>query len=377
MKIALFGGSFDPVHMEHVRYAQAAKDALGLDRLIVLPAGVAPHKARGAFASGEQRLQMCRIAFSAFPWAEVSDFEVLQQGKSYTYLTCCHFSQQYPDAQLYFLVGEDMLEDFFTWKNPDDILVHATLAACGRGDRSPASVHARFRERFAKDFLNIPFMGKGVSSRLLRVDLAFGKKPEELAEGVYEYIRANRLYTHPAIAPALALEKQARREHSYRVARMAVERAASAGVSEERALLAAALHDCGKYVPLSSPLLEDFTPPADVPAPVMHQYTGAYLARHSFGIEDEEVLDAIRYHTSGKPDMTALGMLIYLADLLEEGRGFAGIGDLRALFQTDLEACLLRALKDQLAYLAGTGKPVYPLTQQAYAWYQARSDAEN
>ena len=372
MKIALFGGSFDPVHIEHTRYAQAAKDALHLDKLIVLPAGIAPHKAWGAFASGEDRLAMCRLAFSDFPWAEVSDFEVLEQGKSYSYLTCRHFADLYPNDELFFLVGEDMLEDFFTWKNPDDILAHVRLAACGRANKLPASLHERFQARFHTDFLTVPFTGEAVSSRLLRVDLAFGKRPKALDERVFDYACEHRLYAHPAIAPALALEKEPRREHSYRVACMAVERASSAGISEEKALLAAALHDCGKYIPLDSPLLEDFTPPENVPPPVMHQYTGAYLARHCFGIEDEEILDAIRYHTSGKENMTPLGMLVYLSDLLEEGRSFEGIDELRALFRVDLEACLYRSLEDQLRYLNGTKKPVYPLTEQAYRWIRRR-----
>ena len=372
MKIVLFGGSFDPVHSEHVRYVRAAIGFLHADKAIVLPAGVAPHKMSGAIASGEDRLEMCRIAFSALPQAEVNDFEVREAGRSYTYLTCRHFAALYPSAELYFLVGEDMLEDFFTWKEPDDILRHVTLAACGRGKRSSAALHERFRARFQKDYLDIPFMGENVSSRMMRVDLAFGKKPQDLDENVYFYLRSRRLYEHPAILPALSLEKEERREHSYRVARMAVERAASAGIDGGRALLAAALHDCGKYVPLSSALLEDFTPPEDVPPPVLHQYTGAYLARHSFGIEDEEVLDAIRYHTSGKPGMSPLGILIYLSDLLEEGRAFEGIEELRALFKTDLDLCLYRSLEEQLLYLKGTGKPVYPLTEQTYWWIKKR-----
>lgn len=372
MKIALFGGSFDPVHNEHIRYAQAAKDALGLDKVVVLPAGLAPHKRTGAHASGEDRLAMCRLAFGRFSWAEVSDFEVRAGGASYTYLTCRHFAEEFPGADLYFLVGEDMLEDFFTWKNPDDILAHATLAACGRGNKTPASLRERFFARFRKEFVAVPFTGGEVSSRMLRVDLAFGKRPAAMDEGVLGYIREKGLYSHPAIAPALALEKETRREHSYRVARMAVERSCSAGIAEGKALLASALHDCGKYVALDSPLLEDFSPPEDVPPPVMHQYTGAYLARHCFGIEDEEVLDAIRYHTSGRAGMTPLGMLVYLADLLEEGRDFDGIGELRALFRTDLEACLFRSLEDQLVYLRKSKKPVYPLTEQAFAWIKGR-----
>ena len=70
--------------------------------------------------------------------------------------------------------------------------------------------------------------------------------------------------------------------------------------------------------------------------------------------------------------MTPLGMLVYLSDLLEEGRSFEGIDELRALFRVDLEACLYRSLEDQLRYLNGTKKPVYPLTEQAYRWIRRR-----
>ena len=251
MKIGLYGGSFDPVHNEHVRFAQAAKEALGLDKVIILPAGAAPHKKFGAAASGEDRLAMCRLAFAPFPWAEISDFEVNAAGKSFSYLTCRHFAALCPQAERFFLVGEDMLEDFFTWREPDDILKNVTLAACGRGGRDPAALAEKFYARFHKRFLAVPFAGEEVSSRMVRVDLAFGRRPADVPEAVYGYLRAHGLYAHPAIAPALALEKETRREHSYRVACMAVERASSAGVEEGKALLAAALHDCGKYVPLT------------------------------------------------------------------------------------------------------------------------------
>lgn len=154
----------------------------------------------------------------------------------------------------------------------------------------------------AKTF-SLGFSGEAVSSTGIRVSLAFGKDPEALDERVLAFIRERGLYTHPAIAPALALEKPERREHSFRVAQMACARARSLRIPEEKALLAAALHDCAKYVPLSSPLLEGFPCPENVPPPVLHQYTGAYLAEQHFGIRDREVLDAIRYHTSGRAGM--------------------------------------------------------------------------
>lgn len=366
MRMGIFGGSFDPVHSEHVGLALAAKRALGLDRVVVVPSYVAPHKRGGAAADGKHRLEMCRIAFGDL--AEVSDLEIAGEGTSYTYLTCRRFRERYPEAGLFFLVGADMLENFFTWKRPEEIVRCVTLAACGRGERSPSHLHRKFVSRFGTDFAEVPFTGEAVSSTEIRVMLAFGKTPEHVAPAVLGYIRANGLYEEPAIAPALALEKPERREHSFRVALMACKRARSLDLPEEKALLAAALHDCAKYVPADSPLLAGCALPQDVPEPVVHQYTGAYLAEHLFGVADEEVLDAIRYHASGREDMTPLGKLIYLADLLEEGRAFSGIEELRALFWKDLDACFAASLERQLAYLEESGKEVYPLTKRAFLW---------
>ena len=366
MKIALFGGSFDPVHREHVNFVRAAIRELSLDLVIVMPSRLAPHKRLGAQADGEARLQMCRLAFEHEPRVRVSDFELSQEGVSYSCLTCRAFAKQYPDAERYFLVGADMLEDFFTWRQPDDILKHVTLVACGRGAEETEALRARFYSAFGKDFLSLGFSGEAVSSTDIRVSLAFGKKPEPLDERVFAFIRERGLYTHPAIAPALALEKPERREHSFRVAQMACARARSLRIPEDKALLAAALHDCAKYVPLSSPLLEGFSCPENVPPPVLHQYTGAYLAEQYFGIHDQEVLDAIRYHTSGRAGMGELEKLVYLSDLLEAGRDFPGVETLRALFWNDLDECLFESLRHEVEYLNSTGKEVYPLTQEAY-----------
>ncbi len=368
MAIGIFGGSFDPVHKEHVNFVRAAADQLNLRKVIVVPSFLAPHKRGGAFAGAEDRLHLTQIAFRDLPYVEVSDYEIAQGGTSYSYLTCAHFAAKYPDEERFLLMGADMLENFFFWKNPQEILRNVTLAVCDRGGKQTAPLAEKFYKAFQTKFVTVGFTGREISSTRLRVDLAFGKRSSALDERVAEEIARRGLYTYRCIAPALALEKEERREHSYRVAVMAAARARSAGVSEEKALLAAALHDCAKYVPLSSPMLAGFLPPEGVPAPVMHQYTGAYLAEYAFGIRDWEVLDAIRYHASGKENMSALGKLVYLADLLEEARDFAGIEVLRAVFWKDLDLCMKLSLQNQIAYLKSTGKQVYPLTECAYRW---------
>ncbi len=373
MRIAIFGGSFDPVHKEHVAAVRAAAEYLSLDKVFIVPSHVAPHKNSGAHADGAARLSMCRLAFSELPYAQTDDCEIEGGGTSYTFLTCRAFARRYPDAERYFLVGADMLEDFFTWKNPEDILSCVTLAAFSRGGESVSGLHEAFRARFQKDYIEVPFCGEHVSSTDLRVLLAFGKDASALDKTVGAYIKSRGLYEYRAIAPALALETEERREHSLRVALMAARRARGLGIAESKAILASALHDCGKYVPLSSPLLKGFTPPADVPAPVLHQYTGAYLAEHVFGIDDEEILGAIRFHTSGKKNMTVLEKLLFLADLLEEGRSFSGVEELRSLFYHDLDACFSAALAHQIAYLQKSGLPVYPLTYEAYEYAKSQN----
>ena len=115
MKIGIFGGSFDPVHSEHIQLVRAALDSLGLDMLYVMPAHTPPHKRGKVLLDDERRLQMCRIAFSDMPNVTVSDYEIARGGTSYTYLTCRYFRETYKDAQIFWLVGTDMLRDFPTW----------------------------------------------------------------------------------------------------------------------------------------------------------------------------------------------------------------------------------------------------------------------
>ncbi len=375
MRIALYGGSFDPVHREHVRLVRAAIGALCLDRVLVVPSFLAPHKAEGAHASAEDRMEMCRAAFRDIPEVTVDDREIRAGGTSYTYLTCRALREEFPQDEIFLLLGADMLKDFFTWRQPDDIVSNVTVAACGRERALPKSLLSRFYSRFGREVAAVPFTGGRVSSTDLRVGLAFrgalNVRLSALPAPVRAVIEERGLYRREE-ARALLLERETRRAHSYRVALTACRRARGFGISEEKALLAAMLHDCAKYVPADSPMLEGFVPPEGVPEPVLHQYAGAYLAEHEFGVHDEEVLGAIRYHTSGKGDMTPLEKLIYLADLLEPARDFGGIKRLRALFKRDLDACMEACLFQQLLYLESAGKPVYPLTREAYLWYKHR-----
>lgn len=197
MRIAVFGGSFDPVHTEHVRLAEAAIKELALDRLFVMPAYAPPHKKGKALSADEARLEMCRLAFSKVEKTEVSDYEIVRGGTSYTYLTCRDFKKQYPEAEIFWLVGTDMLRDFPTWKNPEDILENVTLAVCGRNENGAWLEQEQriFKDRFGKKFASVSYNGADVSSTKLRVMAGAGMRLEGYTpESIATYIQ-KRAYT--------------------------------------------------------------------------------------------------------------------------------------------------------------------------------------
>lgn len=370
MKIALYGGAFNPVHSEHLNIVLAAKERLGLDKVIVIPTNVSPHKKGVMFVRGKDRLAMCRLAFENVEGVEVSDVELKRGGVSYSYVTCRHFKKIFSGDELYFIVGADMLKTFGLWKEPEEILKCVTLAVCARENNAElTSEIKRFQKCFKKDIVNFGYVGKPVSSTRVRALAALGEDTAELVpEGVRLYIRKRRLYELTEFLGVKKYLTEERWRHTVRVATLAAEYSRAAGVYEIDAITAAVLHDCAKYIPLNSEELKKFIPPKGVPETVMHQYSGAYVAENVFGVKDEGILNAIRYHTSGRENMSNLEKLIFLADLLEEGRDFEGVEGLRAKLKDGLDCCLLAAYEHQLNYLKATGQTVYPLTERAYKY---------
>ena len=375
MKIAIFGGAFNPVHREHVNLARTAVEKLGLDKIIIMPTAVSPHKGGRLSADFAHRYAMCRIAFSQMPQAEISDYEYVRGGISYTYLTCEHFAQVYPDAERYLIVGSDMLESFPKWRNPERIVRHFTLVACARETASGfGQATARVEELFGTEVIALPYVGERVSSTEVRTLAALGEDIGGFVnDGVWQYIESNGLYEVAGIKGGglkgvRELLSSERLAHTVRVCLMCAANAARANLTEGEAITLGALHDCAKCLPKDSPLLSGFTPPENAAPPVIHQFSGAYVAENHFGVTDIKLLNAISCHTTGRENMTDADALLFLCDLLEEGRSFDGVEELRELFEADMCACLKAALKMQLSHLESTGAQIDERTVKAYNW---------
>lgn len=131
-KIALFGGSFDPIHKGHIEIAKEAVKALCLDEVIFIPSGISPHKA-GLTASNEDRYNMVCLALENEEKLSVSDFEIKKETKCYSFETVKEFKKLYPSCELYFIIGDDQYEKFTTWYKWEELLKMCRFVVFTRG----------------------------------------------------------------------------------------------------------------------------------------------------------------------------------------------------------------------------------------------------
>lgn len=368
-RIGVLGGTFDPVHKEHIAMAEGVKSELALDKLIVVPTFVPPHKTHSECAPAADRLAMLKTAFDGLG-AEICEYEIEQGGTSYTYKTLEHIRGKYPQSKLYFIVGGDMLVDFKTWRYPERILAAADLAVFRREGyfADVAAEWAYFARRFGKEFTELSYCGKHVSSTKIRIYSMFGLDISPfVSESVAAYIENHRLYPPTAAVELVKSVLAAKRfRHTADVAACALDKAKALGVDRDKAFDACVLHDIAKYVdPKTFPEAVE----KDVPAPVVHAFLGAYMLEKVFGVKDGEILDAVRYHTTGRADMRPLEKLVFVADMVEEGRTFQGVEELRRLYDTDFDACFKECIRITYEHLVQEGKTPHKYTAEAYEYY--------
>lgn len=196
MKIAVFGGAFNPVHNGHINLANKYIELINPDKMLVIPTADPPHRLNNDFVSANHRFNMLNLAFDGNSRVEISDIEFNLQGKSYTYNTVCEIKKQYKDAEIYLIVGEDQFLYFDKWYNWQKLLNEVTLCTAERNKNKAEQI-----KNFAKNVLNInnyilaDFEPIVVSSSEIRVKLQSGEYAGDLIpEKVLDYINENELY---------------------------------------------------------------------------------------------------------------------------------------------------------------------------------------
>lgn len=391
-RIGIFGGTFNPPHIGHIQAAQQAITALGLSRLLLIPDRIAPHKQLPENSpTPEQRLDMLCIAAADCPQIQVSDIELCREGISYTVETVTALKKLYPREELVLLMGTDMFLSFDSWKNARKILKNTTLGVFCRGEKNEQTAIKEKWSELQRQGAKVELVKNDVipiSSTQMRRLLAFHCADAFLPAGVGDYIRENGLYDVSARWKNLPMEELEQVVVSLlnpnRVAHVlgcrdtAVELAKRWGADVTDAARAGILHDITKALdgPLQLTLCEaygkilsDFS--RKYPK-TLHALTGSLVAERIFG-ENEAVVSAIRYHTTGKAGMNLLETIVYVADYMEPNRDFPGVEKLRALAFTDLPSALKLGLEMTMEHLKKQGSEVSPESREALAYLNAHN----
>ncbi|MDR2746953.1 MAG: nicotinate (nicotinamide) nucleotide adenylyltransferase [Treponema sp.] len=335
MKLAVLGGSFNPVHLGHLYLADAVLSGFGYDRVIFIPAFQSPFKLGAPAPSPKDRLDMLAASICGDSRLLIDDCEIRREGVSYTVDTLADLIRRYlPDGKPGLILGDDLGQDFPKWKDFDKIISQADVIIARR-ILSEAVEYPYPCVQMRNDVMQI-------SSAQVRELILQGKHWRCLIPaGARVIIEERGLYGYTAVpaagaaGPALIarMEEEARRRlsqprflHSRQVAAMASDLCRIFGLDSRAGYLAGITHDIGKQLGEEELFKLAKTDKRVISAlekrkpSLLHGRAGAALLKKEYGIRDQEILDAVAFHTTGSPAMGPLSKVIYIADKLEFSR---------------------------------------------------------
>lgn len=382
MKILLFGGAFDPPHKGHISILRQAAAFTDFDKIIVMPTGTPTHK-KVCTAPFDVRFHMAKAAFEGIEeTVEVSDYEGKSTEADYTYLTLRHLKKEYNGAQIFMLLGSDSLINMKSWRNYEEILQNCTLLVFARqqGQEKQLSEAAQQLKAHGAQVQLIEGCITEASSSAWRN----GQHNDDvLTPQVRQIIDQNHLYdeaeTTRLIYTSRLLAKlmldEGRYIHTLNVEKLALELGTIHGLDTGKLRIAALLHDILK--PATKDILLHRAGQGGIinrieekPKQTLHGFAAADYAKRDMGIEDEEILWAIRSHTCGRYGMQDMEKAIYLADMLCEGRSFEGRDYLLQLAKKNLDAAMYEALIHSVNWIKSKGSTIDTDSLEAIKWFE-------
>jgi nicotinate-nucleotide adenylyltransferase len=401
MHVGIFGGTFDPFHNGHLALIRSALSSGRLDHLVVIPSGSPPHKDSRRMTPAAHRYFMAAAALAGEPGVSVSDAEMSREGPTYTIDTLRSLRGRFgPDATLYLVVGADIVFDIRSWRFPDQVFAESVLYLAMRPGFRRTDVAARadeLRSQFGARVELFDADTPDVSATGLREALRTGVDlKERLPAPVLSYIRRHALY--PASDPLDAVPDETmdflaecerrmftslgpvRLRHSLCTMSETVRLALENGVEPAKAAVTGLLHDCAKSLPRETELAfaRRVAPPLDEMTldshELLHAPLCALIAQETYGVDDPEILHAIRYHTTGCPGMSPLDKVLFVADKIEPTRNFPSVETLRAAATENLDHAVLVCLQLTESFLRDKDKHPHPDSTAARRWLEPRKE---
>ncbi len=408
-RIGVMGGTFNPVHLSHLMIALRAYDMLKLDKVWFMPSKQPMYKSQKDIASEEDRCAMINAAIKPYSFFELSDYEMRREGPTYSADTFSSLKAENPDTKYYFIIGGDSLDYFDEWKDPLRILQNCTLVVAPRAmEQSSKSKADEFTECdyagkaksivekytsenadgtvFVPEIIFITSPLVSIASSDLRNFIKCGISVNGLIPPeTLKYIEEKGLYRDELFTRVKqdmkALMKPKRYTHILNVAEMCFKLAKLHGYDPVKAYTAGILHDCAKHLGDEEILCEADRLGVEYDeverkqaSNLLHSKVGAVWAKEKYGVEDEEIRNAIKYHTTGRPDMTVLEKIVYMSDVIEPGRDMEytpSLEAIRSIATYDLDKACALVLNNVVPYLLRTYKEnVCTMTVDTYEYYK-------
>ncbi|WP_338971227.1 nicotinate-nucleotide adenylyltransferase [Spiroplasma endosymbiont of Panorpa germanica] len=340
-KIALFGGTFDPVHSDHINIAKACIEALGFEEVWLIPNYLNPFK-KHINSSIKDRLEMLEIVRKKYSFIRINEYEIRKQSRSFTYETINYLKSQpeYQGFQFSFVMGSDQLDDFEKWDHFEELIKIIDFKVFLRSPEYNKEIVDKYNLQIFE------FDNNHLSSTKIRnlVDVHLQD------EDVNEYINNNLLYLNDRLACKM---DEKRFQHCLNVGMMAKRLAKIHNLDQQKALISGTLHDVTKRWTNEQHLtyLKKWLPPLlKEPKPVWHSFTGYLHLQKDWQIKDVEILQAVFNHTVGSLEMSPLDMVVFCADKISEERNYPGVEEIRAIVENDLVVGFKTLLKQQYEF---------------------------
>ncbi len=391
MRVVLFGGAFDPFHLAHLEMIKKTRALDIYDQIIVMPTGLSPHKQQKAsFAA--YRYESCRLGLiSCDERVVLSDEEILYPKISYTLHTVRRLKQNFTAGKisLDLLIGSDSLLAIESWYKADQLLAETGLLVAVRDPSAQERIKEQAALLEAKYNTNISFLNIedfSISSTKIRHFIQEGLDPAQMLPlEVSSFLTENKIYAFAKEMEGLKedwdylqrleqiqwpLLEQERRVHSLNVMQYAVYLAGLHRLDKKNAAAAGLLHDIAKNLPLKEQYLYAGTDFEDLNDKIVHAPASANYVENILAINEREVLDAIRWHTTSHPEIDALGKIIFLADKIEYGRDFLSLQPIREMAKIDLDKAMLLCLEEVLIALKRDKKKIHPYSLASYRFFK-------
>lgn len=387
--IAVLGGTFNPIHLAHLAMAKYVYAIGSYDEILFIPTGAPPHKVNDFYIVDKtHRWNMCMLAIKEYEYFNISDIEMKRKGNSYTLDTLKALIKEYPNNNYTLIIGADSLMNLTNWHKPKELFKLANFLVINRPgyEQEIEKRIAYLRENYQVHILSMNMPEMDISSSNIRHLINNNMSISDMVPSeVEQYIISNMLYKtsiylnmHFEEAKKILKKNISEKKylHSISVEKVAAKLAKLHGVDVEKASIAGLLHDCAKginhkkrneLIKTNSILINQ----AEINNPdLLHAKLGPIIAKEVYGVTDNEILSAIECHTTGKPNMTELDKIIYIADYIEPNRApFPRIDFIRHAATISLDDALLEILKDTLEYLDNKKSTIDARTLETFMFY--------